>query len=251
MINVPLRGVVIYRGPSQIDGQPIVAIATLKTDNAKTGDMVQTWILREDVDPIEAINTGDDVSICGSCPLRGMIEDGRNRQRACYVQVRNAPRGIWYAWQRGLYPDYNPRIHKQLLRGRKLRLGSYGDPVAVPYRVWKPLVDLASGHTGYTHQWRESKHRFFKRLIMASVETTQQAALAKGRGWRYFRTMQSIDDMERGEILCPASDEAGKRRQCESCLACNGSNGNPQRVSIAIVAHGSKATLSSYRKLAG
>ena len=51
MSNVSLRGVVIYRGVSRIDGRPIVAIATLKTDNEKTGDMIQTWILRADVDP--------------------------------------------------------------------------------------------------------------------------------------------------------------------------------------------------------
>jgi hypothetical protein len=251
MLSLPLRGVVIYRGPSRIDGRPIVAIATLKTDNAKTGNMVQTWILREDVDPTEAINSGADESICGSCPLRGIIQDGRNRQRACYVQVRNAPRGIWYAWQRGLYPDYNPRKHKQLFRGRKLRLGSYGDPVAVPYRVWKPLVAIADGHTGYTHQWQDAKHRSFRRWLMASVDSLSQATLAKEREWRYFRTMHTADDIGRGEILCPASDEAGKRRQCETCLACNGSNGNAQRVSIAIVAHGSKATLSSYRKMIG
>ena len=210
MVSLPVRGVVIYRGPSRIDGRPIVAIATLKTDNEKTGDMIQTWILRADVDPIQAMNTGADGSICGDCPLRGIIQDGRNRSRACYVQVRNAPRAVYDAWQRGLYPQYDPRTHAQLLSGRKLRLGSYGDPVAVPYRAWKPLLAVASGHTGYTHQWRERKHNAYRRIVMASVDSIEQATLATQRGWRYFRTMRRVDELARGEVLCPASEEAGK-----------------------------------------
>ena len=34
-------GFVMYDGPSAIDGAPIVVIATLKSSNRKTGDMVQ------------------------------------------------------------------------------------------------------------------------------------------------------------------------------------------------------------------
>ncbi len=45
-------GLVLFDGPSQLDGQPIVAIATgvsRPLTNAKTVDMIQTWILRSDV----------------------------------------------------------------------------------------------------------------------------------------------------------------------------------------------------------
>ena len=58
-------GYVIYRGPSLLDGAPIVAIATMQTSNRKTGNMVQTWILREDVSPVEASKAGADASVCG------------------------------------------------------------------------------------------------------------------------------------------------------------------------------------------
>ena len=36
---------IIYNGPSLLDGTPIIAIAIRKSGNAKTGDMVQTYIL--------------------------------------------------------------------------------------------------------------------------------------------------------------------------------------------------------------
>jgi hypothetical protein len=60
-----------------IDGEPIVVIATgfkRSSANPKTGDMLQTWILRRDVAPFAAIHNGADASICGDCPLRGIIE---------------------------------------------------------------------------------------------------------------------------------------------------------------------------------
>ena len=80
-----VRGVVRYRGPSLIDGGPIVAIATFGSSNQKTGDVPQVWILREDEPPVRAAKTGADHSVCGDCPLRGRIVDGRNVERGCYV----------------------------------------------------------------------------------------------------------------------------------------------------------------------
>jgi hypothetical protein len=67
---------IIYRGPSLIDGEPIVAIAQVSSRNAKTGSMVQTFIMRADMDPITANRTGADHAICGTCPHRGKAHDG-------------------------------------------------------------------------------------------------------------------------------------------------------------------------------
>lgn len=250
MISLSLRGVVVYRGASMLDGQPIVMIATFKTANAKTGNMVQTWIMPAGISPVAAINTGADYSVCGNCSFRGRIVDGRNVGRACYVQVRNAPRAVWQACQNGSYPDYSPTKHGWLFSGRKLRMGSYGDPLAVPYSVWQPLVELSAGHTGYTHSWRIGKLWRFRRWLMASVENENDMHHAQRRGWRTFRTLPTVDDISNQEILCPASDEAGKLRTCETCRACHG-NPTQQRAkrSVAIVAHGGLATMSNYRKL--
>jgi hypothetical protein len=62
------KGFILYEGKSVLDGAPIVYIATLSTSNRKTGDMVQTWILRSDINPVEASKQKLDASICGNCP---------------------------------------------------------------------------------------------------------------------------------------------------------------------------------------
>ena len=84
------NGLVLHEGPSPIDGEPIVSIATLHSNNRKTGDMVQIWILRQDMAPMEAIKSGGDRSICGGCPHRGT-----GTKRSCYVNVFRAPAAIW------------------------------------------------------------------------------------------------------------------------------------------------------------
>ena len=58
------RGYILYEGPSMLDGEPIAVIATMTTSNVKTGDMVQTWILRSDINPVQASKIGEDKSIC-------------------------------------------------------------------------------------------------------------------------------------------------------------------------------------------
>ena len=55
------NGYILYQGPSNIDGKPIVVIATgfaNKSANGKTGDMIQTWIIREDIAPNVLSETG-------------------------------------------------------------------------------------------------------------------------------------------------------------------------------------------------
>ncbi len=70
------NSVLLWKGPSAIDGAPIALVATeLKkaSSNTKTGGMVQTYIIRSDVSPVDAIHTGADSSIAGACPHRGDI----------------------------------------------------------------------------------------------------------------------------------------------------------------------------------
>ena len=65
------KGVVVYEGASLLDGKPTVVIATRDTGNRKTGGMVQTFIMRSEIDPITASRTGEDYSVCGNCIHRG------------------------------------------------------------------------------------------------------------------------------------------------------------------------------------
>lgn len=252
-----MNGFIFYDGPSTINGVPIIGIATLRSKNTKTGNMVQTWILNKEEHPLAAINLGTDDSICGSCPLRGIIAKSSsidrevNRYRGCYVNVSTAPSQVWKAFHRDVYPTLT-HINCGVLQGRHLRIGSYGDPVAIPLFSWKLLFSSCTGkmHAGYTHQWRESKYQNWKSYIMASTHSLGENELANSLGWRTFRTLSKLEDQSSSEVICPASSEMGEIRQCSTCGACNGNaSGSVSRRSIAIVAHGSKITLPGIRRV--
>jgi hypothetical protein len=255
-------GVIIYQGPSLLDGAPIVAIAVglaSKSTNRKTGAMVQTYIIRSDIEPTRAVAQGLDSSICGDCRHRG---DGSGKKRTCYVNVGQGALGVYRAFKRGRYPvtrEYagmlfaKPMLNREacIARGRAVRLGTYGDPAAVPVHVWNHLLRHSNGHTGYTHQWRKTPS--LKTLCMASVDSPEEALEAQRLGWRTFRVgMQSRNTVSKAmlkESLCPASAQAGKLLTCEKCLACSGADG--RKASIYIPAHGGFAVMANVAKLAG
>jgi hypothetical protein len=243
-------GVIIYRGPSMLDGAPIVVVATGigdKSSNVKTGNLIQTWILRDDVSPTDAVHSGADASICGACPHRGTVVDGRNVGRSCYVLEFQAPLNVWRTAQRGKYAVAERETLSALFANRMVRLGSYGDPAAVPSWVWSAVTAQAAGWTGYTHQWRNVGAEFAT-WCMASCDSEQDRTEAKARGYRTFRVRSSDNPlMDAREIVCPASEEAGFKTVCAACKACGGL-GAKAKVDIAIIAHGSTARASNYRK---
>lgn len=239
-VQVP-NGVEIWRGPSQIDGQPIVVIATGLADksrNGKTGALIQCWILCADVSPRVAVNTGQDAAICGECKHRGIVVtvngELRNKKRRCYVRVSNAPRSVWSSWKRGIYPT---AWDESTFAGRAVRLGAYGDPAAVPYHVWARVLSLAAFHTGYTHQW--SRFPEFAAWCMASVDTAAERLQAKFLGYRTFRVRGQGESRDRREAVCGASKEAGHKTNCFDCHACDGTEGNGKALcDIVIIDHG-------------
>lgn len=235
-----VNGYVIYRGPSLLDGAPIVAVAITHSTNAKTGDMVQTYILRDGVEPHHAIKTGDDASVCGDCKHRP-INGG-----ACYVRVFQGPLSVYRSLQRGNYPDDDGYMAQTAATGRMVRLGTYGDPMAVPAEVWERLTRNAAGRTGYTHQWRNEgvdaeQRRRIAALCMASVDDMAEQAIAHASGLRYFRIRTAGEPLAPREFVCPASDEGGKRKDCATCGACDGSE-RTGKASPVIVVHGPMAS---------
>jgi len=227
-----MKTYIIYEGPSLLDGQPIVALAQIGSNNTKTGNQLQTYIFRADIDPLEASRSGEDFSICGNCTLRGVAHggnEGQARDRACYVVLFQAPLGKYRAYKRGSYSRATDIA--AIGRGKTVRIGSYGDGLAVPERIWDELCSEANGHTAYTHQKNTQPHRF-----MTSVESLGEAEQAWDRGERTFRVVKSVEQMVKGEVLCPASKEAGQRTTCVSCQLCAGNSKKGK--SIAIVAHG-------------
>jgi hypothetical protein len=246
-MNSKPAGVVLWEGASLLDGAPLVVLATLHSDNVKTGDMVQTWILRADIAPHDAVRTGADASICGDCKHRG---DGTGKGRSCYVTVHQGPLSVYRAWQRGNYPRFQRAAHGELFAGRAVRLGAYGDPAAVPYTVWASLVNVSGSGmwTGYTHQWRACDQRLAD-YVMASCDTREEAEEARAKGWRHFRVRLNGEALMEREIVCPASDEARATKPvtCSQCRACHG-NAQGRRGSVAIVIHGAVSKVNAYRE---
>src|SRR6516162_11175111 len=107
-------GYVLHENPNY------VVIATLETDNPKTGNMIQIWILPAEVSPTAAVKTGHDDIVCFDCKHRG---DGNGKNRTCYVKVFQAPLAVWSAWKRGKYPELDMRDYRFVFAGRKVRFG--------------------------------------------------------------------------------------------------------------------------------
>lgn len=237
---------ILYAGPSMLDGAPIVAIATglgKGSSNEKTGAMVQVWIIRSDVDPITASRTGQDAAICGDCPHRGTADAGKAsgwaRGRSCYVNLVQAPRSVFAAFQRGAYATMSLAEAADAIRGKGLRLGAYGDPAAVPFWVWEAICPAADYCNGYTHAWRAFPE--LAAWCMASADSAADRVAASFLGFRTFRVRTAAQPVEAREVICPASAEAGKRTVCASCKACGGHSAKA-RADIVIVAHGSGAS---------
>jgi len=226
-MKTPL-GYILYKGKSLINGDPIVVIATMSSNNPKTGNEIQTWILVDNgIKPNENVKTGSDASVCGDCPKRPINAVKGNK---CYVKTFQAPRSVYDAFQRGRYSEtWNSRT----FFGRMVRLGSYGDPAAVPFEVWEKVLKRTSGHTGYTHQWQSKT--FDPRLsqyVMASVDNVKEAGIAIKKKYRYFRVKDITESKIKKEATCPASKEAGNLLTCSTCRACSGSNGRKGNIAI-------------------
>jgi hypothetical protein len=227
------RGAVLYEGPSQLDGKPIVVIMVYTSENLKTNSVPQVFIIRRDVHPAEARRTGEDRSICGGCAFAG--------GKGCYVNIM--PVGsIYKSYHAGRYGDWR---HAQWRFGRDaprvVRVGAYGDPVAVPMLVWDRLARLGDDLVliGYTEQWRLKKAQPYKWFCMASAKTYAEQQKAKRMGWRTFRVYMPEDaELVEGQIVCPyeQSDEV----TCLSCQLCKGGDLGPD---IANPAHAAKNLL--------
>jgi hypothetical protein len=244
-ISSVISSSLIWSGPSRIDGAPLAVIAIVRSTNSKTANMVQTYIIRADIDPITAVKMGLDASICGGCIHRG---DGTGFGRTCYVNLGQGPRAVFDGLARGIYDDISsdPDAIAALGFGRMVRLGTYGDPTAVPIHVWRALLTHAEGHTGYTHQWRSARIAGdYRGLLMASCDNADDREKARGMGWGTFTVIprQSFTigaqtfEMTPVGRLCPASKEAGNVTNCADCRKCNGS----ATADIYIPAHGATA----------
>ena len=231
-------GFILWEGLSPLDGSPIVCIATMKSVNRKTGNMIQTFILRQDVNPVAALKSGDDLSICGNCYHRGSgfgDTTKPRRKRSCYVNVGQAPNKVWGAYMRNVYPKYSADAHSKYFKTRKLRWGTYGDGAMLPAQLVTYFNDLCISHTGYTHQWRESFAQWCKGVFMASCDGLQDYIEASAHGWKTFAVVEKNSVAFSGK-QCPATVD-NSQAQCITCNLCDGA-----KTDIFVPVHGPGAS---------
>ena len=213
-----ITGYVVYEDHKRI------AVVTLSSKNDKTKDMMQLWILPRAFSPVAACANGHDAVVCGNCPHRP------KNNNSCYVNVGQAPQAVWKAYHRGRYPrllgtDFS------VLPKKAIRLGAYGDPAFLPIETIQALCAVATGWTGYTHQWRTC-NQALRRYCMASTDSADETAIAHSRKWSTFRVKTAEDTLLASERLC-LSEAIGAN--CDDCQLCDGKSGN-----YAITVHGSK-----------
>ena len=219
---------------SAITGTPCLAcVKTTKSENRKTGNMVQVSFLAAEEEPHTACKSGKDRAVCGDCPQRP------KNGGACYVVTCEGPLSQYRAVLRGSYG------RRAEMADRPVRYGAYGDPASMSRRaflwlhnaLFPPGTNNRVGWSGYTHQWRDRLD--LSPYLMASVDSEEEAEQAKAAGWRYFRVREEGGRLLDGEIVCPAEKTDGKV-QCKDCLLCCG---NARKgPNVVITAHGAKAT---------
>lgn len=231
MTKTKPKGFILQRLNSPIDGKPCVVILTLESANRKTGNMAQVWILREDVNPVAAIASGDDISVCGNCPHR---LNPTTSKRTCYVNPGQAPLSVWRTFKAGGYEeDLTVAQGKKYLSAKRIRWGAYGDPAVIDPQVFHAINGAAAGHTGYTHQWREPWAQIFRGDLMASCDGMRDYLEASAHGWKCFSVAPK--GLEAPGKLCPAT-VTGSAAQCLSCRLCDG-----DKVDVWVEAHGRSA----------
>jgi len=223
-------GYILHKGI--VNQLPYVVIATVKTSNKKTGNMIQIWFLLENINPVEAVKLKLDVnSICFGCIFAG--------GNGCYVNVGQAPLSIWKCFKRGSYASIDPVHYQSIFSGRKVRFGAYGNPTLLPLSIVKAIATVSNGWTGYFHDWKTNPlAKEYARYFMASTETESSYALARSLNYRVFHVspIQPADTME-----CLAET---KQMQCADCKLCSGLS-KSRLPSVWINPHGSKKSKAS------
>ena len=253
------------------ESEDIVCIATFNSSNRKTGDEIQTWILYKHEAPNIAIDTGKDKAICGDCKHRGIvlslddatiyadklstskkkallkrIDDKKakglnsiNIDRKCYVLVFQAPLNVYKAWKNGNYPTLTPKQAQKRFAYKKVRLGSYGDPIHIPKWKLDIILKFTLGVTGYTHQWKNLKFIEYKQYLMASVDSLEEMLQANSLGYRTFRVRQKNEKTQSNEVGCLSDRNARGNKKlvpCIDCMMCSGLTSKVKQ-SISIIQH--------------
>ena len=203
----------------------IQVIATSKSTNSKIGDMLQIWIVPRSETVTESRRNGNDSRLqCKGCPLAS--------NRGCYV-------GSYYvdAIQKAAWAGKKPKAKSKadvvnLVRGRFVRFGAYGNPSKIPLSLVKLIANACEGWTGYFHDWHQmtpTKAKAYGEFFMASCEPGNQSTAQK-LGLRTFTTRSPQTAPHAGSIDCPSA----KGVKCRDCRLCSGTTTRAKNVSIPV-----------------
>lgn len=235
-IKKPL-GMILFDGGTY---NPIVVLLKYDSDNVKTGNMSQIYIIRNDMKPSYALKTGNDDLICGECIHR--VEG------TCYVNVPFGVNSIYQSWLNGNYEALDYRIMKYKIKNNFVRFGSYGDPVFIPIELVDYISKNCKGWTGYSHQWQDPQFDAFKRYFMASVDNESEYQKSINLGWRSYRVSTNNDTLN-GEIMCPHDSESDTPIQCADCRLCDGLGRHKNARNIAVIVHGLKHKINKFNSI--
>ena len=232
---------ILFSGKSEYTGKPVQALITRTSSNTKTGNIPQITFLPKNVKPTDALKSGRDQDVCGSCPLRPSKFNPKTHDKPCYVNCGFAPNAIA---RRKTTPDFD---YSEVFP--VLRLGAWGDSASIERQALLKIVDLGKRVLNYTHAWSFKKFNFLKAFSMASVHSVAEKNQANKLGFRAFRTVKpllfadhlklfkngqhTVSDLQSDEILCP---NFTKSIQCKNCKLCCG-NQIKTKLNIVIPSH--------------
>lgn len=199
------------------------------SQNEKTGDMIQSWIFDRSKLTEKVFGAK-----CDACPMMSQCYVMKGTQ--AHNSVRRATlKALGLLDGNTSYKVTTLEKVLPMLSGRPLRLGSYGDPSAIPLEDMRALVGAADGHTGYTHFWRSSDPAY-SRFLMASVEDLAGEMLAQSLGYRTYRVLRKHEtdhEVTDRSILCL---EKSAGLSCSNCMICCGTS-KPKAKHVYIYEH--------------
>lgn len=211
---------------------------TRESQNRKTGDMIQIWIMLTDVNPVAAVQSGlDAVTICEGCPFAS--------GNGCYVNVGQSPLAIWKSYHSGNMPKLMPKDYATAFTGEKVRFGAYGNPTLIPLSMVKAIAKASTGWTGYFHNWKTmpaAKRNAYNQFFMVSTETASSLKLANSLQLRVFH----VSPVQPANTVECLADSRGLT--CAQCQLCQGWS-KPAK-SVWINPHGSKTAKASAAAMA-
>ena len=201
------------------------------SNNRKTGEMLQTYLLNKSTLTSEPKIFG---AKCSACPMVSKCYVNHDKQSVRRT-IKKLLNGENTSYKFSSLQEVLP-----LLRGQFVRLGTYGDPSALPIEDLKKITAASDGWTGYTHFFKEIDSDY-SLYLMASVESLEGELLAHALGYLTFRVLLKEDEtleVSYSSIQClnVENEKTLVTLQCVDCLICSGTKGRGKK-SVYIEEH--------------